>query len=373
MIRSLRHALLAAAVAATLAGCTSVKHYVHDRAHDLADIPIVGGGLGGLVVFGPGGGLEAEVKITDLFIPAIGASEMQKFEFIHGDCIRFLERRLSFPFAPIYSLVTGGLPWPAVALRSDPYAGYFGMILRQYWSDFHLRYRQAMAMPVPASMRDEVSQVRLGSENLEGINHWWLITPFLDSNEPLINRFDVHGEATFLVVSAKLGISLGQVLDFFTGLFGLDPARDDDYPFGWGQRRGAPQAAAPAPAGEALGRPRSGDTYLIQELGIVYFDYDSSELDATDQAILRRNAEWMRQRPDMPILIEGHCDERGTDEYNYSLGERRAVATLNYLRSLGVTNELAVRSYGESRPVCTEHNEDCWQLNRRAQFMGYLE
>ena len=70
------------------------------------------------------------------------------------------------------------------------------------------------------------------------------------------------------------------------------------------------------------------------------------------------------------MLIEGHCDERGTNEYNLGLGDRRARATMNYLVSQGVqAGRISTVSYGEERPVCTEHNESCWQKNRRAQFL----
>lgn len=112
---------------------------------------------------------------------------------------------------------------------------------------------------------------------------------------------------------------------------------------------------------------------LIEELEIVYFDYDSDRLDGTDQAALERNAAWMRDNAAVQILIEGHCDERGTDEYNYNLGERRANAVLGYLRELGVPNTLATRSYGETRPAVEGHNESAWSMNRRVQFSSYAD
>ena len=72
----------------------------------------------------------------------------------------------------------------------------------------------------------------------------------------------------------------------------------------------------------------------------------------------------------MLVLIEGHCDERGTNEYNISLGERRAKATMNYLISQGVAqSRVSIISYGEERPVCTDHNEACWAKNRHAHFL----
>ncbi len=78
----------------------------------------------------------------------------------------------------------------------------------------------------------------------------------------------------------------------------------------------------------------------------------------------------MKENPDYLILIEGHCDERGTNEYNLALGERRAKSTMNFLVSQGVqANRITLISYGEERPLCTEHNEACWAQNRRAHFL----
>ncbi len=78
----------------------------------------------------------------------------------------------------------------------------------------------------------------------------------------------------------------------------------------------------------------------------------------------------MRAHPNFRFLVEGHCDERGTNEYNLALGERRANAATGYLASLGIDGmRMRTVSYGEERPVCTESNESCWQRNRRARFV----
>jgi len=102
----------------------------------------------------------------------------------------------------------------------------------------------------------------------------------------------------------------------------------------------------------------------------VYFDFDRSELrpEATEQ--LATNADWLRGNPGYVATIEGHCDERGTNEYNLALGERRANAAKSYLVSLGIDGgRLTTISYGEERAVCTESTESCWQRNRRAHFV----
>ena len=101
----------------------------------------------------------------------------------------------------------------------------------------------------------------------------------------------------------------------------------------------------------------------------IYFDFDRYEIRPGDARILEADAAWLKAN-DVLILIEGQCDERGTDEYNLALGDRRARATLNYFAALGISaDRMSTVSYGKERPVCTEHNEACWALNRRAHIV----
>ena len=89
-----------------------------------------------------------------------------------------------------------------------------------------------------------------------------------------------------------------------------------------------------------------------------------------DTKILDANATWLKTNSNMLVLVEGHCDERGTNEYNLALGERRAKAAMNYLVSQGVqASRITIISYGEERPACTEKTEACWAKNRRAHFL----
>ena len=105
---------------------------------------------------------------------------------------------------------------------------------------------------------------------------------------------------------------------------------------------------------------------LLQE---VYFDLDKSDIRASEQAALTKNAETLKKFDFLKVTVEGHCDERGTVDYNLALGERRAKAAYDYLVSLGVpADRLRTVSYGKEIPVCTESAEDCWQRNRRAKF-----
>jgi peptidoglycan-associated lipoprotein len=105
-------------------------------------------------------------------------------------------------------------------------------------------------------------------------------------------------------------------------------------------------------------------------LGDVYFDFDQSSLRPDARQRLTKNAEFLRRRPEYVVRLEGHCDERGTNDYNLALGERRARAAHDYLVSLGVDPaRLETLSYGEERPECSEAGEGCWSRNRRAHFV----
>lgn len=101
----------------------------------------------------------------------------------------------------------------------------------------------------------------------------------------------------------------------------------------------------------------------------IFFDYDTSDLRPDAQATLQKDADWLKQHTDVKVVVGGYCDERGSDEYNLALGQRRADATKSALANLGVTGDrLSVISYGKEKPFCSESNEQCWQLNRRAGF-----
>jgi peptidoglycan-associated lipoprotein len=104
-------------------------------------------------------------------------------------------------------------------------------------------------------------------------------------------------------------------------------------------------------------------------LGDVYFELDKAELRDNDRDTLTKNAAALKRFDFLRVTVEGHCDERGTVEYNLALGERRARAAYDYLVSLGVpADRLKIVSYGKEVPVCTASSEDCWQKNRRAHF-----
>ena len=101
----------------------------------------------------------------------------------------------------------------------------------------------------------------------------------------------------------------------------------------------------------------------------IYFDYDRAELKSEARAILTKKAEWLRKNPGFSVRIEGHCDERGTNEYNLALGERRAEAAWKFMNALGISGRrLTTVSYGEEKPAAMGHNESAWSKNRRDEF-----
>ena len=113
-----------------------------------------------------------------------------------------------------------------------------------------------------------------------------------------------------------------------------------------------------------------GEVFESKLLKDIYFGYDKYEIRREDEEILRENAAFLKKNPKMKIQIEGHCDERGTAEYNLALGERRANHTKKYLVSLGITSDrISTISYGEERPLDPSNNEEAWAKNRRAHIV----
>jgi peptidoglycan-associated lipoprotein len=103
---------------------------------------------------------------------------------------------------------------------------------------------------------------------------------------------------------------------------------------------------------------------------MIHFDYDRYFIRDDAKSILEADANWLRKFSSAKILIEGHCDERGTEEYNLALGEKRAKSAYDYLSSLGISpDRIKIISYGKSQPLDSGHNEISWQKNRRAQFL----
>jgi peptidoglycan-associated lipoprotein len=121
---------------------------------------------------------------------------------------------------------------------------------------------------------------------------------------------------------------------------------------------------------DALQRGELPVTADSSPLKDIFFDFDRADLRADARETLKTDADWLKSHPSARVEIEGHCDERGTTEYNLALGAKRAQAALEYLATLGVgSSRLSTVSYGSEVQVCQEHSEDCWQKNRRDRFV----
>jgi len=143
-----------------------------------------------------------------------------------------------------------------------------------------------------------------------------------------------------------------------------------DQQAGEGQRGGPKESDAAASSLKQLQEGKAPVTPASSPLKDVLFDFDRYDLSGDARTILRSNAEWLKSNPSARVEIEGHCDGRGTNEYNLALGAKRAQSAREYLSSLGVAaDRLSTISYGQEIPVCTEQTESCWRQNRRARFV----
>ncbi|HEY7038773.1 MAG TPA: peptidoglycan-associated lipoprotein Pal [Methylomirabilota bacterium] len=130
-----------------------------------------------------------------------------------------------------------------------------------------------------------------------------------------------------------------------------------------------PVAVAPPPPAPAPPAPPK-EYQPNDALKRIHFAFDRAVIRPADAKILEASAAWLKANPNQLVLIEGHCDERGTNEYNLALGDRRAKAASNYLVAQGIAaDRITVISYGKERPLCSEKAETCWSQNRRDEFL----
>ena len=130
-----------------------------------------------------------------------------------------------------------------------------------------------------------------------------------------------------------------------------------------------PVAAAPLSEAELFRRKSLSDLNAERPLSDVFFDYNENTLREDARRTLQQDAQWLAKWPDTVVRVDGHCDERGSAEYNLALGERRAATVHDYLTSLGVTpNRILTRSLGKEAPFCDGSGESCWSQNRRGHF-----
>jgi len=127
--------------------------------------------------------------------------------------------------------------------------------------------------------------------------------------------------------------------------------------------------SAPPPPPAPVAEPDWRELFA-RDVQDAYFDFNKADVRSDARDALAKTAQFFRDHPQARATIEGHCDERGSTEYNLALGDRRAAATKNYLVSLGVSaDRLSTVSFGKEKPFCSEHKETCWQTNRRGHFV----
>ncbi len=189
-------------------------------------------------------------------------------------------------------------------------------------------------------------------------------------------RWQVNGNAT----SVSIDQTIGTVQN--TGNRRVFPSESTTYtltatgPGGNTTASATVSVTSPPPPPEPVPAATGGGGTINSRLGAVqdaYFDYDRSDIRSDAQAALQQDASALKSIladfPNATIVVEGHCDDRGSAEYNLGLGDRRATAAKDFLVQLGVpADRLKTISYGKERPQCTEENESCWQKNRRAHF-----
>ncbi len=148
------------------------------------------------------------------------------------------------------------------------------------------------------------------------------------------------------------------------------PLSESDLPSRPGARGGSQPGTSGAGSGSTSAGAGSSFSADGSGLGDIFFDFDQYAVRKDAVSVLEGNGKWLRNQAGKSVVIEGHCDERGTLAYNLVLGEKRARTAKKYLENLGVpASRLQITSYGEVRPFCKEHNEGCWQQNRRAHFI----
>jgi peptidoglycan-associated lipoprotein len=174
-----------------------------------------------------------------------------------------------------------------------------------------------------------------------------------------------------MIVMLVLAFALGSVFTLASCAKKVGKVEEPGKPAG---ATAAPAAPAPGPAPTAPAAPSTQPVEIATavrafESTHVYFDYDKSDIKAEAKPVLEKKAEFLRANAQYKVTIEGYCDERGTNEYNMALGDRRAKAAMKYLNALGISaNRMSTISYGEEKPADPGHTEAAWAKNRRDEF-----
>ena len=140
-------------------------------------------------------------------------------------------------------------------------------------------------------------------------------------------------------------------------------------PGGTAQATARVTVTSPAPAAAAAAPGPSEQELFERNVKDIFFDYNKFDVRPADAVVLKADADFLAAHPSWKFVISGHCDERGSEEYNMALGSSRANSVRNELQKLGISSDrMRTISYGKEKPFCTEHDESCWQQNRRAHF-----
>ena len=198
-------------------------------------------------------------------------------------------------------------------------------------------------------------------------------TVSLSANPTEINKGDsstlswTSTDATTLTISPSVGTVTAQ------GSTQVSPTDSTTYTITASGPGGSADSSArvtvnvPAPVQQE--KPDAAKEFVTR-VKDAYFDFNKDDIRTDARDALASTAQYLRDFPEVKISIEGHCDERGSTEYNLVLGDHRASAAKNYLVSLGISaDRMTTVSYGKEKPFCTDHTEDCWQSNRRAHFV----
>ncbi len=220
----------------------------------------------------------------------------------------------------------------------------------------------ADTVPEAAPVEEEEIAERVFGEQDSGFDTG-ADTSFREIEEPMEPIEEVV-EDMMAEVDPAFGVTEGQ--DF--GGEGLEPMQMTNEAF---SAEPMEETIEPTPEPE----PMIEEARLFQpmvevHLEDIHFSFDQFDLDETSKQVLRDNANLLRDNPEMRVEIQGHCDERGTNNYNLGLGERRVMSTKKFLTALGIeSHRLTTISYGEEKPFCFDNNDDCWLQNRRSHFM----
>jgi peptidoglycan-associated lipoprotein len=175
-------------------------------------------------------------------------------------------------------------------------------------------------------------------------------------------------DATQLTIAPDVGTVTAQ------GSTNVTPSGSTTYTISASGPGGAAEASArvtvSAPPPPLPPQEESLDARFPKEVRDAYFDLDKADIRADAREALTKTAEFLRKYPSIKVTIEGHCDERGSTEYNLGLGDRRAAAVKQYIISQGISaDRISTVSFGKEKPFCMESNEECWQQNRRGHFV----